>query len=71
MSEYINNVSKRKEAIKQIIRLLHEGKTVEELQVEYGHIIAGASAQDIAAAERYRQRLGREFPGAVQQNSGG
>lgn len=26
---------------------------------------------DIAAAERYRQRLGREFPGAVQQNSGG
>ena len=52
MSEYINNVSKRKEAIKQIIRLLHEGKTVEELQVEYGHIIAGASAQDIAAAER-------------------
>lgn len=52
MSEYINNVSKRKEAVKQIIRLLHQGRTVEELQAEYGHIIAGASAQDIAAAER-------------------
>lgn len=26
---------------------------------------------DTTAAERYRQQLGREFPGAVQQNSGG
>jgi len=52
MSEHINNASKRKEAIKKIIHLLHEGKTVEELQAEYGHIIAGASAQDIADAER-------------------
>jgi len=52
MSEFINNSSKRKEAVKQIIRMLHDGKTVEELQAEYGHIIAAASAQDIAAAER-------------------
>lgn len=52
MSEHINNASQRKEAVKQIIRLLHEGRTVEELQAEFGHIIAGASAQDIAAAER-------------------
>lgn len=52
MSEHINNASKRKEAIKKIIHLLHEGKTVEELQAEFGHIIAGASAQDIADAER-------------------
>jgi len=52
MSEHIDNVSKRKEAVKQIIRLLHKGRTVEELQAEFGHIIAGASAQDIAAAER-------------------
>ena len=52
MSEHINNASKRKDAVKSIIRLLHEGKTVEELQANYGHIIANASAEDIAAAER-------------------
>ena len=52
MSEHINNVSQRKEAVKSIIRMLHKGKTVEELQAEYGHIIANASAEDIAAAER-------------------
>jgi DUF438 domain-containing protein len=52
MSEHINNASQRKEAVKGIIRLLHEGKTVEELQKDFGHIIANASAEDIAAAER-------------------
>ena len=52
MSEFLDNATKRKEAVKKIIRLLHEGRTVEELQAEYGHIIAGASAQDIATAER-------------------
>ena len=51
MSEFINNASQRKEAVKGIIRLLHQGKTVEELQADYGHIIANASAEDIAAAE--------------------
>jgi len=52
MSEHINNASQRKEAVKGIIRQLHLGKTVEQLQKEYGHIIANASAEDIAAAER-------------------
>ncbi len=52
MSEFIDNASKRKDAVKSIIHLLHEGKTVEELQDNYGHIIAGASAEDIAVAER-------------------
>lgn len=52
MSELLDNATKRKEAVKQIIRLLHQGRTVEDLQAEYGHIVAGASAQDIAAAER-------------------
>ena len=44
MSEHINNASQRKEAVKGIIRQLHLGKTVEQLQKEYGHIIANASA---------------------------
>ena len=29
MSEFLDNDSKRTEAIKKIIRMLHEGKTVE------------------------------------------
>ena len=52
MSEFLDNSTKRKEAVKNIIRLLHEGKTVEELHEEFGPIIAGVSALDIAAAER-------------------
>ena len=52
MSEHINNASQRKDVVKGIIRQLHLGKTVEQLQKEYGHIIADASAEDIAAAER-------------------
>jgi len=52
MSECINNASQRKEAVKRVIRQLQQGKTVEELQAQYGHITANASAEDIAAAEQ-------------------
>ena len=52
MSEHINNVSKRKEALKEVIKRLHAGETVEELKSEFGHAIAGATAGDIADAER-------------------
>ena len=52
MSEFLNNASRRKAAIKKIIHLLHEGKTVEELKAEFGHVITGATGQEIAAAER-------------------
>ncbi len=31
MSQEINNRARRKEAIKDMLRLLHEGKTVEEV----------------------------------------
>ena len=60
MSEHINNASQRKDAVKGIIRQLHLGKTVEQLQKEYGHIIANASAEDIAAAER--EAIGEGLP---------
>lgn len=60
MSEHINNASQRKDAVKGIIRQLHLGKTVEQLQNEYGHIIANASAEDIAAAER--EAIGEGLP---------
>lgn len=52
MSEHINNVSRRKEALKEVIKRLHAGETVEELKSEFGHAIAGATAGDIADAER-------------------
>jgi len=52
MSEHINNVSKRKEALKTVIKRLHAGETVENLKTEFGEAIEGATAGDIADAER-------------------
>jgi DUF438 domain-containing protein len=52
MSEHINNVSRRKEALKEVIKRLHAGETVEELKSEFGQAIAAATAGDIADAER-------------------
>ncbi|NMD27877.1 MAG: DUF438 domain-containing protein, partial [Chloroflexi bacterium] len=52
MSEFINNASKRKDALKAIIRKLHAGESVESLQEEFNEIIAEATASDIAQAER-------------------
>ncbi len=52
MSEFINNATKRKQALKEIIRKLHQGRSVESLQDEFGEIIKTATASDIAEAER-------------------
>ncbi len=52
MSEYINNISKRKEAMKEVIRRLHAGESVDSLKEEFGDAIRGATASEIAEAER-------------------
>ncbi|MDR3576780.1 MAG: DUF438 domain-containing protein [Anaerolineaceae bacterium] len=52
MSEYIDNVSKRKELLKNIIRQLHQGKPVSEVQAEFGILAAQASSAEIAEAEQ-------------------
>ena len=52
MSEAINNVTKRKEALKVVIQRLHAGESVEDLQQEFGKVIRGATASEIAEAER-------------------
>ena len=52
MSEHINNVSKRKEAMKEVIRRLHAGESVDSLKEEFGDAIRGATASEIAEAER-------------------
>jgi uncharacterized protein len=52
MSEYIDNASKRKQALKEVIQRLHAGETVEDLKAKFGDAISGATAADIAEAER-------------------
>jgi hypothetical protein len=52
MSEYIDNASKRKQALKEVIRRLHDGESVENLQARFSDVIRGVSAAEIAEAER-------------------
>lgn len=52
MSEYINNVEKRKEVLKEVIFKLHQGQSVESLVETYGDVIQNASAGEISNAER-------------------
>jgi hypothetical protein len=52
MSEFINNASQRKQALKEVIQRLHAGETVEALKEQFGHVISGATAGEIADAER-------------------
>ena len=52
MSEHIDNVSKRKQALKEVIKRLHAGESVEDLHQQFGDAIRGATAADIADAER-------------------
>ncbi len=52
MSEQNNNQQKRKEALKTVIKRLHAGESVESLKAEFGQAISGATAGEIAEAER-------------------
>ena len=52
MSNLINNAEQRKQALKEVIQRLHDGETVEELKGKFGHVISGATASEIAEAER-------------------
>lgn len=52
MSEYINNVTRRKEVLKSVLRQLHAGKTVEEVQAEFGALAAEISSGEIAEIEQ-------------------
>ena len=51
MSEYINNREMRQNTIKEIIRQLHDGKTVEEVKQQFENAFEGVSASEISAAE--------------------
>jgi DUF438 domain-containing protein len=52
MSEYINNKSKRKEQLKDVIRQLHEGKSVDELKAQFGKLLHDVGATEIAELEQ-------------------
>ncbi len=51
MSESINNREYRKNVIKEVIKQLHEGKTVDEVKQQFEKAFAGVSASDISEAE--------------------
>jgi hypothetical protein len=52
MSESINNREYRKDIIKQIIKELHDGKTVNEVKQKFEDAFAGVSASEITDAEQ-------------------
>jgi DUF438 domain-containing protein len=52
MSEYIDNHTKRQEALKHVIRQLHEGRSVDEVKAEFAELLEGVSAAEIAALEQ-------------------
>ncbi|NYB72536.1 DUF438 domain-containing protein [Sedimentibacter hydroxybenzoicus DSM 7310] len=52
MSEHINNREYRKEIIKQIIKELHDGKSVDEVKSRFEEAFKGVSAVEITEAEQ-------------------
>jgi len=52
MSEHIDNQTKRKEKLKELIRRLHEGKTVEEVKEEFAALLGDVGAGEIAEIEQ-------------------
>ncbi|MDZ4159489.1 MAG: DUF438 domain-containing protein, partial [Anaerolineaceae bacterium] len=52
MSEFINNVTRRKEAIKNILRQLHAGKSVDEVKSEFAALLKEVDATEIAEVEQ-------------------
>jgi len=52
MSKGINNQTKRKEALKQMIRQLHEGRTVDEVKEEFADLLEDVGATEVAELEQ-------------------
>ncbi len=52
MSEFINNVTRRKETLKNILRQLHDGRSVDEVKAEFAALADEISAEEIAEVEQ-------------------
>ena len=51
MSELINNREYRQKKLKEVIKELHEGKTVEEVKAKFAEVIDGVTAKEISMME--------------------
>ena len=51
MSELINNREQKQKLMKEIIKELHEGKSVEEVKEKFSEVIQGVSAKEISMME--------------------
>ncbi|MGO1469423.1 MAG: DUF438 domain-containing protein [Tissierella sp.] len=51
MSEWLNNREFRQEKLKEVIKELHEGKTVDEVKAKFAKIIDGVSPKEIGQME--------------------
>jgi DUF438 domain-containing protein len=51
VSELINNREHRQKMLKEVIRELHEGKTVDEVKSKFAEVIEGVSAKEISDME--------------------
>lgn len=52
MSEFINNQAQRKQAIKNIIRQLHDGKTVEDVKAQFATLLDQTDGEEISRVEQ-------------------
>ncbi|MBN1936590.1 MAG: DUF438 domain-containing protein [Anaerolineae bacterium] len=52
MSEYINNHSKRQQLLKQLIKQLHEGATVDEVKSQFSQLLTDVGASEVAEMEQ-------------------
>ncbi len=52
MSEYIDNVTRRKETIKKILQELNAGRSVEDVKAEFGSLLEDADAPSITEVEQ-------------------
>ena len=52
MSEHINNHSQRQQVLKTLIRRLHEGATVDEVQADFARLLQDVGATEVAEMEQ-------------------
>lgn len=52
MSEYINNVTRRKETIRQILQELNSGRSLEDVKAQFGSLLEDADAPSITEVEQ-------------------
>jgi len=52
MSEYIDNHTNRKEALKRVIEQLHEGKSVDDVKAQFAAVLQDVGATEIAQVEQ-------------------